>query len=70
MTKQPTHHVYHVKENGDKGYWTKIGAVWPHKDGKGFNLELDLIPVSSGATLKLTLREPSEKERPETAKPE
>ena len=65
MTNQPTHHVYHVKEKqvGDKGYWTKIGAAWPHKDGKGFNMELELLPVSSGDTLKLTLREA-------TAKPE
>ena len=49
MTNQPTHHVYHVTEKqvGDKGYWTKIGAVWPHKGGKGFNVELELIPVSS-----------------------
>ena len=63
MTNQPTHHVYHVTEKqvGDKGYWTKIGAVWPHKDGKGFNMELELIPVSSGGTMKLTLREPSAK---------
>ena len=51
------------KQVGDKGYWTKIGAAWPHQDGKGFNLELELLPVSSGDTMKLTLREA-------TAKPE
>ncbi len=65
MTNKPTHHVYHVKEKevGGKGVWQKLGAAWPHQDGKGFNVELELLPVSSGDTMKLTLREA-------TAKPE
>ena len=63
MAKQPTHYVYHVRDGAesDKSYWTKIGAAWPHKDGKGFNMELELIPVSNGGTLKLTLREATAK---------
>jgi hypothetical protein len=26
---------------GQKDYWNKIGALFPHKDGKGFDLALD-----------------------------
>ena len=65
MSNQPTHHVYFVKDQKSqgpdeksKGIWTKIGAAWPHKDGKGFNLELELLPIGTG---KLTVREVSEK---------
>ena len=54
----PTHFVYHVREgakDGDKSFWTRIGAAWPHNDGKGFNLQLDCIPLTG----RLTVREPS-----------
>ncbi len=64
MPKTPTHHVYHVKNPGAKpgertsGIWTKVGAAWAHKDGKGFDITLDLIPYSG----RLKLREPRDKE--------
>ncbi len=46
-TKAPTHEVFAVsrKEPKEKGYWTKVGACWPHEDGEGFNLRLDLLPL-------------------------
>jgi hypothetical protein len=36
-SKTPTHIVYHVRDgaNGQNGFWTRIGAAWAHKDGKG-----------------------------------
>jgi hypothetical protein len=46
-TKRPTHRVYAVrKTGGDASYWAEIGAAWANKDGKGFNLKLNLMPVS------------------------
>lgn len=44
---RPTHRVYAVskKPEAEKGHWTEIGAAWPHKDGKGFHLKLDFIPL-------------------------
>jgi hypothetical protein len=56
--KAPTHIVYHVRENEDKGFWTRIGAAWPHKDGKGFNVSIDCVPLDG----KISLRIPSDKE--------
>ncbi len=38
-TNLPSHEVYLVREGvkeGDKAFWNKVGAAWPHKDGKGF----------------------------------
>ena len=43
-SKLPTHDLYLVREGlkeSDKGFWKRIGAAWPHKDAKGFNIALD-----------------------------
>lgn len=54
--KKPTHEAFVVTGEGDSAFWTKLGAVWPHDDGKGFNIELIAIPVTG----KLVLRERKE----------
>ena len=57
-TKTPAFIAWHVAEKSeDKSFWTRIGAVFAHKDGKGFTLDLVLVPVNSG---RIVLREPSE----------
>jgi hypothetical protein len=42
MTNKPTHNAYVVpnpKEGSDKkAVWHQVGAVWPHKNGKGFDV--------------------------------
>lgn len=46
-SKRPTHYAYQVKEGKDnQSHWQKIGAVWPHKDGNGFRVQLDSFPVN------------------------
>jgi hypothetical protein len=48
--------------NGKEAYWLKIGSAWPHKDGKGFNLQLSALPANGG---RIVLRElAGEEERP------
>lgn len=53
---RPTHRVYAVtkKPGAEKGHWTEIGAAWPHNDGKGFNVKLDLVPI---ADAEIVIRE-------------
>ena len=55
----PSHSVYHVTE-GKRGFWTKIGAAWEHKDGEGFNVELDLVPIRAGRIVLRKFEQPSE----------
>lgn len=45
--KRPTHRIYAVTRTneGDKGYWAPIGAAWTNRDGKGFNLKLEYLPL-------------------------
>jgi hypothetical protein len=59
-SKTPSHVAYHVRDReGGKGFWTRIGSVWPHADGKGFNVQLEgLVPLDG----RITLRVPSEKQ--------
>lgn len=53
--------AYHIKEvegGRENGYWTRVGVAFPHKDGKGFNVLLDLLPPDG----KIVLREFEPKE--------
>jgi hypothetical protein len=58
---KPTHVAYVVtdsKEEGKKGYWREIGAVWPHKNGEGFDL---VIPEGISVTGRIVCTKPKEK---------
>lgn len=53
---RPTHRIYSVTKNGDtKANWQEIGAAWPHKDGKGFNLKFTARPLDGA---EIVVREP------------
>lgn len=57
-SKRPALELFAVtkSKNGEgKGFWQKIGAAWPHEDGKGFSLKMELMPM---AGQDLVLREP------------
>lgn len=56
--RKPTHRLYNVIGEGETASWIVIGAAWPNKDGKGFNLAIDAIPLSG----RFVMREPSERE--------
>ena len=49
----PTHIAYQVRDGKDKGFWTRIGAAWQHKDGKGFNIQLDVVPLDGRVQLRV-----------------
>jgi hypothetical protein len=53
-SKSPSHIAYHVRGNeGGKGFWTRIGAAWQHADGKGFNVQFDVVPLDGRITLRV-----------------
>ncbi len=67
---KPTHIAYVVtqpKERSDKKpAWREVGAVWPHKNGAGFELVLvDQISVSG----RITCTERKEKVSEQAAEP-
>jgi len=70
MANTPAFILYHGKNTGkdrdSKKIWTRIGAAWPNKSGKGFNLTWDYLPLGDGLTVML----PFDKEGGEVAPPE
>lgn len=51
--KTPAMIAWHVREGkaGGKAYWTRIGAAWPHQNGDGFTVQLDLAPLDGKIVL-------------------
>ena len=52
-----------AQDKDGKKIWTRIGAVWPNKSGKGFNLTWEYLPLGDGLTVML----PFDKEGGEVA---
>jgi hypothetical protein len=62
--KLPTHDVFTVSEpEGDEKepFWTKIGAAWEHKDGLGYNVQLQALPVDG--RLVMRFNKPKDEDR-------
>ena len=55
--KAPAFQAWHVVNKGDNAFWTKVGAAWPHRDGKGLSLQISVIPMNG----QIVLREPQPK---------
>ena len=51
-TKRPSHIIWQVIGEGDKGHWTRVGAAWPNRDGKGLNLKFDAFPLSGRTVVR------------------
>lgn len=62
QTKQPgakpTHRLYRVIGEGEQASWTPIGAAWPNKDGHGFSISCDAVPLQG----RIVMREIAEKQ--------
>ena len=57
MPNTPTYILYHGRGTGKdkmgKKIWTRIGAVWPNKSGKGSNITMEYLPLAQGITVML-----------------
>ena len=57
---KPAFNIFVVEEReGKDSFWLKIGAAFHHKDGKGYNLVLQALPLDG----RLVLREYKEPEK-------
>ena len=61
MSTKPSHFAYIVtdpKEGTDKkAFWHRVGTVWPHKNGNGFDL---VIPEGLSVSGRVVCTEPKE----------
>ncbi len=60
-TRAPDFIAWHVVERGEKTFWSKAGASWLHKDGKGMTLQLEVMPING----RIILRQPAENRQEE-----
>ena len=64
MSNKPTHTAYIVidpKEGSDKkAVWHEVGAMWPHKNGGGFDL---VIPPGLSIAGRIVCRERKDEEQ-------
>lgn len=52
-SKKPAYVAYSVREReGKKARFTEIGVAFPHRDGQGFDILCDAIPLNGRITLR------------------
>ncbi len=54
-TKKFSHVAYAVIDRGDNkdSKWREIGIVFPHGDGKGFDILFDVVPLNGRITVRV-----------------
>ena len=68
-SQKPTMKAFVVEDRAEgsdrDAFWTRVGSAWPHKDGKGLNVQ-----IASGVSVsgRLVLREYSEEDAAEDEK--
>lgn len=50
---KPTHRIYRVVGEGKESVWTPIGAAWTNRDGKGFSVSMDALPLGGRMVMRL-----------------
>ncbi|WP_174843507.1 hypothetical protein [Thalassococcus sp. S3] len=54
QTRKPYMLGYAVRPIGDgtKSHWSKVAAAWAHKDGQGYEVRMDAMPVDGRLVLR------------------
>jgi len=53
MTNRPIANAFNItNKQGAGAEWNEVGAAFPHNDGNGFNIPLEVIPSTSKITLR------------------
>jgi len=58
--QKPSHEVFHVTGEGESARWTRLGAAWQHKDGEGFNIQLNFMPIGAEGRFVVRKSKPRE----------
>ncbi|MDR3472609.1 MAG: hypothetical protein P4M09_13120 [Devosia sp.] len=52
LRRKPTHRLYRVLGDGANAIWTPIGAAWPNKDGLGFSINCEAVPLQGRIVMR------------------
>ena len=50
---RPSHRLFNVTGDGDNARWTDIGVAWTTRDGKGFTLSLNAVPINGRVVMRI-----------------
>ncbi len=56
---KPTHRLYIVTGEGKNAHWQPIAAAWPHRDGRGFSIKADAVPLTGQIVMRAITEKPS-----------
>ena len=61
--RDPEMIAYNVRDRGEDkdAAWNRVGAAWPHRDGAGYDVKLDAIPVDGRVSLREAKKQFAEK---------
>lgn len=57
--RKPTHRIYLVTGTGKSAFWTPIGAAWPNRDGAGYSIACDAIPIQGRIVMRKITERPA-----------
>lgn len=52
-SRKATHIAYQVRKGSKETFWDRIGVAWINQDGKGFNLQLNAVPLDGRITVRI-----------------
>lgn len=58
-SKKPSHRLYVITGENDSAVWKDIGAAWANKDGNGYSIMLDALPIKGRIVLRKITAKPS-----------
>ena len=68
--RQPTHRAYAViRREGQDDFWLNMGLVFPHKDGGGFNIMLQALPLDGKIVCREITADDADNEEPAQDRP-
>lgn len=59
LGRKPTHRLFRVVGDGENAIWTPIGAAWPNKDGHGFSINCEALPLSGRIVMRTITARPA-----------
>lgn len=55
-----------VRENNGKTYFTKVGAMFPNKNGDGFSIVLEALPIPGPDGCRIVAKRPQPRQSSDT----
>ena len=49
---KPSYALFSVRGDGEDAQWSRIGAAWDHKDGDGFSIKLEMVPLNGRIVMR------------------